>query len=406
MSHQINLAANLEIKVTGCNFRSITISFLSVLGGLFEQYLTAILLHYFEVFYQNGDLAKMLGVQKVNRKTVNVLTKFKTLFGDIRVPQIQVRVLGFDGIERQMSITRKLLGVSPKFQIPDFMKELMGWIGSVSSFRVGHNIIGALTNFKCSLQSVWNSVGWYARKIKLGLSPEGTNEFDADGTGIPTKEGGKRGSELKKVFQRKKNGQLHLVGISIGKYKETKDWLCALSSPIKEGIKKFGTLILASDADKTIINTTKAVSEKTSGKVFFQMDKWHVFHQLKYYLWQDKVAKENRSKIIAHIFKITMLSKLSIKRRDKRIKRYILLLSSIGYTHAATYLETSMEYFYTHEKQGNTNIYTSKTERSMRTTNQRINIGIWSRQGALNVSKVRLAYYYNGISPLNWKKAA
>ena len=40
-----------------------------------------------------------------------------------------------------------LLGVSPKYQIPDFMKELIGWIGSLTTFRVGHNIIGALTNF-------------------------------------------------------------------------------------------------------------------------------------------------------------------------------------------------------------------------------------------------------------------
>ena len=52
----------------------------------------------------------------------------------------------------------------------------------------------------------------------------------------------------------------------------------------------------------------------------------------------------------------------------------------------------------------NTNIYTTKTERSMRTTNQRINVGLWSDEGALNVCKIRGAYYYNEISPLNWKK--
>ena len=65
-----------------------------------------------------------------------------------------------------------------------------------------------------------------------------------------------------------------------------------------------------------------------------------------------------------------------------------------------------MDGFYTHEKEGNTNIYTSKTERSMRTTNQRINVGVWSNSGALNVCKIRDSYYYNGIDPLNWKEIA
>ena len=63
-----------------------------------------------------------------------------------------------------------------------------------------------------------------------------------------------------------------------------------------------------------------------------------------------------------------------------------------------------MTYFYTFEKEGNTTLYTTKVERSMRTTNQRINVGQWSDAGALNVAKTRDAYYYNGISPLNWKK--
>ncbi len=42
--------------------------------------------------------------------------------------------------------------------------------------------------------------------------------------------------------------------------------------------------------------------------------------------------------------------------------------------------------------------YTSKTERSMRTLNSRINAGRWSQDGAFNVCKIRLLYYYNRLN--------
>ena len=193
----IKIAQNL-INVENCNFRTITFLFLYALKDLFQEYVSKVLIHYFEENYKNNELAKLLNVKIVKKKTTKTRTKFKTLFGDILVPQIQVRVVDFNGKKRQVSITRILLGVSPMYQIPDFMKEIISWIGSVSTFRVAHNIIGILSNFKCSLKSVWNSVQWRASKINLELSPEGTNETQADGTGIPTIKTGKRGSELKK----------------------------------------------------------------------------------------------------------------------------------------------------------------------------------------------------------------
>ena len=359
-----------------------------------------VLIHYFEENYKNKDLAKLLDVKIVKKKTTKKMTKFKTLFGDILVPQIQVRVIDFKGKERQMSITRILLGVSPMFQIPNFMKEIIAWIGSVSTFRVGHNIIRVLSNFKCSLMSVWNSVQWRASRIKLELSPDGTNETQADGTGIPTIKTGKRGSELKKIFQIKKDGTLHLIGMSIGKYKNVNDWKSIVSKPLLAIINKFGKVFVGTDGDKTIIETVLSLSNK----VKIQFDIWHGFHQMKYYLWADGLSKDYRSKIISHFYKKTMLLKCSTDKRDYFIKRYIFLLESAGLSKTASYLKSSMTYFYTYEKEGNSTLYTTKTERSMRTTNQRINVGVWSDDGALSVAKIRDAYYYNGISPLNWKK--
>lgn len=405
MSYQVQLETNIIINVENCNFEHLTAKFLFALTDLFQQFVTMVLLHYFEEYYKNGELKKLLGIDNYKRKSTNVRTKFKTLFGDIFVPQIQIRTKDAHGKEHQMSITRTLLGVSPKYRIPDFMKELMAWIGSMTSYRTGHNIINMLTNFKCSLMSVWHSVQRFAKTISLELASDSTNEFEADATGIPTKDSGKRGSELKKVFQKKENGKLQLVGLTIGKYKNKEDWVLAFSqieTALKSGLKKFEKIILSSDGDLSIINTAKNISKR----IKIQKDKWHVFHQLKYYLWKDGVKKELKNKIIGHFFKISMLSKRTKQKRNKRIKSYIFLLSALNLSHTATYLQSAMDGFYTHETEGNSNVYTTKTERSMRTTNQRINIGVWSDAGALNVCKIRGAYYYNGISPLNWKTRA
>jgi len=399
MGFEINFDTKIQIQIENCNFKEITIQFLFVLRSIFESYVSKILDHYFTTYYESGELAQILKVKKVLKKSDKNKTKFKTIFGVIRVPQIQVRVVDFQGKKYQMTITRQLLGVSRKFQIPDFMKEIIGWIGSVTTYRVGLEIIKVLTNFKCSLMSLWNSVQFSAPKIRLNLSDIGTNEFEADGTGIPTKGTGKRGSELKKVFQRKTDGKLQLIGLSIGKYKDIENWNIALKAPIVEGLMKFKTVVLASDGDLSITGTAKKISEY----VKIQKDKWHVFYQMKYYLWLDKVVKEVKNEVISSFYKLTMLSKSSIEERTNFIKEYINSLKNKGYNHSATYLESAIDGFYTHESEGNKNVYTSQTERSMRTTNQRINVGVWSETGAFNVAKIRLSHYYNDINPLSWK---
>jgi len=399
MGFEINFDTKIQIQIENCNFKEITYKFLSVLKLIFESYVSEILDHFFTKYYQSGELAQILRVNKVSKKSSKNKTKFKTIFGIIRVPQIQVRVEDFQGKKYQMTITRQLLGVSRKFQIPDFMKEIFGWIGSVTTYRVGLDVIKVLTNFKCSLMSLWNSVQYSAKKIQLNLSNTGTNEFEADGTGIPTNGTGKRGSELKKVFQRKTDGKLQLIGLSIGKYKDINNWSLALKTSLEEGLMKFKTVVLTCDGDFSIIKTAKKISEN----IKIQKDKWHVFYQMKYYLWMDKVVKEVKNEIISSFYKLTMLSKATIEDRTKFIDEFIYSLKNKGYKHTSTYLNSTMEGFYTHESEGNKNVYTSQTERSMRTTNQRINVGVWSELGALNVAKIRLSHYYNGINPLNWK---
>ena len=301
---KIYLEATITLEVDNCNLKTLTMAFLRALNPLFTSIVTQALLHYYHEFLSSGELSKQLQTNKIVQKSHNVTTKLKTLFGDIWVPQIQVRIFQ-DNSEMQRSITRLLLGVEPRCQIPEFMKELLGLLGSLTTYRVGHRIIKMFSGFKCSIMSIWRSVQWLGKRINLPLAKDGINEFEADGTGVPTKNSGKRGSELKIVFQRNKKGKLHLAGIAIGKYKETANWLQAMGNAINEGIKQFGKLVLASDCDNAITETALQCDDK----VLLQRDHWHVFHQLKYYQWQDKVEKDISNNITSLVYKLMLIKK-------------------------------------------------------------------------------------------------
>lgn len=384
----------MAVEVDNCNLKTMTWAFLKALRPVFEDFVSQVLMQYYHDCFSSGELSRQLQTDKIIQKSHSKRTKLKTLFGDIWVPQIQVLILQ-NNVMKQQCITRLLLGVEPRFQIPGFMKELLGLLGSLTTYRVGDRIIRMFSGFKCSIMSIWRSVQWFGKRINLSLAKDGINEFEADGTGIPTKNSGKRGSELKVVYQRNNKGNLHLVGIAIGKYKEASNWLQALNAPIKEGVKQFGKVILASDCDSAITETAM----KCDNNVALQRDLWHVFHQLKYYQWQDKVEKPIRNNITSLVYKLMLVkAQFTAEYRLRLVDVVINSLIQSGYTHTATYLKTCTENFYTYHEEKNTNIYTSKTERSMRTINARINVGVWSDNGALNAAKIRLSYYYNGHS--------
>ena len=225
------------------------------------------------------------------------------------------------------------------------------------------------------------------------------NEAETDGTGIPTYNTGKRGSELKVVFRRTKLGKLYFAGISIGKYKDIENWKVAFTTAfcnLKE-------IILASNCDCSMIKAAQIIK----GNIIIQRDLWHVFHQMKYYLWQNKATKAQKNNLIKLVYKILILKvEFTSKKRLDIVRTIIQSLQKTNFTHTATYLSTAIEGFFTYEKYSNSNKYTSKTERSIRTINSRINVGKWSEEGALNIWKNRLLYYYNGINTFEWKKVS
>jgi len=86
------MEAKLDIEVDNCNLKELTISFLIALRLLFESFVKQALMHYYYGSLSSGTLSKQLQTKKIVQKSHNTLTKIKTIFGDIWIPKIQVRI--------------------------------------------------------------------------------------------------------------------------------------------------------------------------------------------------------------------------------------------------------------------------------------------------------------------------
>ena len=165
------------------------------------------------------------------------------------------------------------------------------------------------------------------------------------------------------------------------------------------------SFFLVTDGDTSILDGLK-------GKVtvLYQRCLWHAPHQLKFALWKDKKQVPRKSKnwlyILSEVLEICAIRsgveeeeviREMIASKTKRLEAVIAYCREKGCQTAATYLQNARGDLFTalaNRLQGKT---TSRVERLFRTVNMRINVGKWSTQGGLNVTKVRLAYYYNGF---------
>jgi hypothetical protein len=86
-----------------------------------------------------------------------------------------------------------------------------------------------------------------------------------------------------------------------------------------------------------------------------------------------------------------------IESKRNRLEAVIVHCRDKGYKHTASYLENAQPDMFTAIEKRLNGKTTSKVERVMRTVNMRANVSKWSDAGALNVTKIRLAYYYNGF---------
>ncbi len=125
-------------------------------------------------------------------------------------------------------------------------------------------------------------------------------------------------------------------------------------------------------------------------------------------LWEDSVKRKSKEwlHIVAELMEICAIRsgvdcpdtiKTMLESKQARLEKIIAYCKEKKYTHCVSYLENAREDMFTaleNRLQGKT---TSSVERLFRTVNMRVNVSKWSTEGALNVTKVRLAYYYNGF---------
>jgi hypothetical protein len=395
---KFNISLNLNIEINSCKLKDIIEAFRKGMLNYFQDFVVQVLLHYAHYYIENGVLAKMINCKQVTWKTSkgNKKTKIMTIFGIIKIPQLQVKIK--DTGSRKV-ITRILLGIEPRKIIPEITNKALGLMGSLATYRVVKKIAGIFTNVNFSLMTILRCVRKTGEMIKFDIDKKEKNEFDADGTGLPILNSGKRGKELKILAQRKKNGKIQVAGMAIGAYNS--GWE-KLFNPLIESLKTFKKIFLITDGDDCILKGIKGI------KVILQRCLFHIPYEAKYTLWQDKIKRktEHWIYILTKLIDICNVRKIkedgsiavkTIKNKKDELEKLIQYCKKHKAEKTSVYLENASKDIFSGIEKKVMGGATSLLERMMRTINMRINLGQWSTQSALAISKIRGAYYYNGF---------
>ena len=323
-------------------------------------------------------------------------TKILTVFQWVSLEQLQVQC---KRCGHKMYLTRKLLGMEPMKRIPAETYRRLGLVGSLTSYRVAKKIV-SMFGWTVDKMTIWKSVQKTAAEIDFQLDEKELPLGEADGTGVGIKGIAKRGKELKVFVQYKKGGGVRVAGLDIGNYNGSWDKLFGKSIKV---FRKFSQFLLITDGDTSILDGLKG-----KVKVLVQRCLWHIPYQAKYVLWQDGVKHKSAEwlHVISELMEICAIRPLvdcqktiekMIESKRNRLEEVIKYCLSKGYTHTVSYLENAKPDMFTAIEKRLNGKTTSKVERVMRTVNMRVNVSKWSTAGALNVTKIRLAYYYNGF---------
>ncbi len=310
----------------------------------------------------------------------------------LRQLQIQCKCCG-----SKIYITRKLLGMEPMQRISPHIYRKLGLLGALTSFRVAEKIVG-MYGWAVDKMTIWRAVQKTASEIDFKLDDQELPHGEADGTGVGIKGIAKRGKELKVFVQYIKGGGVRIAGLDIGNYNGSWDKLFQNSIEV---FKRFNQFLLLTDGDTAILD-----SVKDKVKIIFQRCLWHIPYQAKYVLWQDAVKRKSADWLymISELMEICAIRSfvdcqqtiaMMVESKRKRLDKIIKYCRKQGYTHMVSYLENARPDMFTAVEKRLNGKTTSKVERVMRTVNMRTNVSKWSKAGALNVTKVRLAYYYN-----------
>ena len=326
-------------------------------------------------------------------KSTIILTWFRYI--TLRQLQVQCKKCG-----SKQYITRMLLGMEPRKRIPEETRRKLALMGALTSYRVSEKF-GEMFGWSIDKMTIWKSVQEVGAGIDFALDENEQPRCEADGTGVGITGIAKRGKELKVMIQYKKGGGVRVAGIDIGSYNGSWDKLFEKSIGV---IKKFKEpFLLLTDGDTAIFDSLK---DKVT--ILVQRCLWHIPYQAQYVLWTDGVKRKSAEwlHVVAELMEICAIRSgvdchgtisAMIESKRARLDKVIVYCRGKGYTHCVTYLENARGDMFTaleNRLQGKT---TSRVERLFRTVNMRVNVSKWSTDGALNVTKVRLAYYYNGF---------
>ncbi len=323
-------------------------------------------------------------------------TKIHGFYRWLKLQQLQVQCKRCGS---KMYITRKLLGMEPMKRIAPEIYRKLGLLGSLTTFRVAEKI-GGMFGWAVDKMTIWSAVQKTASEIDFKLDAKEFPHGEADGTGIGIKGIEKRGKELKVFVQYKKGGGVRVAGLDIGNYNGSWDKLFQNSIEVFKGFSQF---LLLTDGDTAILD---GLRDKV--KIIFQRCLWHIPHQAKYVLWQDAVKRKSAQwlYVIAELMEICAIRpfvdcqqtiEVMVESKRNRLEEIIRYCRENGYARTVSYLENARPDMFTALEKRLNGKTTSKVERVMRTVNMRVNVSKWSKAGALNVIKVRLAYYYNGF---------
>jgi hypothetical protein len=261
--------------------------------------------------------------------------------------------------------------------------------------------IGGMFGWAVDKMTIWSAVQKTASEIDFKLDDKELAQGEADGTGIGIKGIAKRGKELKVFIQYKRGGGVRVAGLDIGNYNGAWNRLFQNSIEVFKGFHR--RFLLVTDGDTSILDGLK---DKV--KIIVQRCLWHIPHQAKYVLWQDDVKHKSAEwlHVVSELMEICAIRPFvdcqktigkMIESKRKRLEEVIGYCRERGYTHSVSYLENARPEMFTVVEKRLNGKTTSKVERVMRTVNMRVNVSKWSAAGALNVTKIRLAYYYNGF---------
>ncbi len=326
------------------------------------------------------------------------LTKIITILQPVFLRQLQVEC---KECGHKFYITRSLLGLEKRKRMSKDTIKRFGLIGALTTYRVAEKII-KMFGIAIDKMTIWRSVQKIGSEIEFNIDPDEEGRGEADGTGIPIRGIKKRGQEMKVFVQHKKGGGVRVAGLSIGKYDGGWDKLFA---PLIENVKKFPKFLLVTDGDTSIL---KSIADKVD--IIFQRCLWHIPHQMKYYLWKDKIKRKSGHwyHILGELLSICNIKSIQDENRDeiiekiicskeKQLEKIIEYCESNSMKSSASYLKNAKPDLFSGIRNKLNGKTTSHAERVMRTINYRINAGQWSPAGALNLNKIRLAYYYNGF---------